>query len=688
MNTPEKIIGKGKFSKVLEMEDGKGNKIAVKVIKPEDLNFVEIDLLRRIKSPYLVRSISPVVKDTYYGEGLVLELKEKNLLNFQVGKISGGQLKRIIMSLLYGLECMHKNNFLHLDIKPGNCLYDNKNGLYTGYLSDFGFSVRCDDPYKGIIKQNRIGTLKYFPYEIMGKTSPYVYNDKSDVWSLGVTILVVLGFNINLKFSIEEETNLKIERIKNFWDSIDINKEIEDVVSVLNISELDKIDMYELLKNMLEKDPVNRISTKDFNKLRFYNNNTLDNSCYLEKGKEVFYIPYSSSYVLKGVNSLRNYFKNIFTTSKLEVYFLSVEIFIRIMSVFPMKISEETLEEEIRNSFITAMKYYKQVKFTRNEYIKFAKSGYKTIKYLDGKISPNKVYYHAKYIDDLVLFDRLILSNYNLLSFYNFLELDKVFDFFRQNYTYSKTEKEEIKSTEDFFGLEEPNKNTSRKIENDRSVFSYKDNKMESGSIIGEGENSFINQYRNTESLFRREIIDVIKNTEGSEKFSEIFKKVSETNDIYGMYRDFFKNKELQVYDIFMNSVPGMEYYIIKENNLSQLKTFGDKNLDTIIFISEEDDTSLVIIDRNLNMATHYYSKYNENLDGYFNQYNIKYKNNYDLGTSKICKIPELCILFVIYFNATTRKNEYNIFFIEDKTLKTMLNYSIVMYSKMTKPLQ
>ncbi len=688
MNTPEKIIGKGKFSKVLEMEDGKGNKIAVKVIKPEDLNFVEIDLLRRIKSPYLVRSISPVVKDTYYGEGLVLELKEKNLLNFQSNKISSGQLKRIIMSLLYGLECMHKNNFLHLDIKPGNCLYDNKNGLYTGYLSDFGFSMRCDDPYKGIVKQNRVGTLKYFPYEIMGKTSPYVYNDKSDVWSLGVTILIILGFNINLKFSVEEETNFKIERVKNFWDSIDINKEIEDVVSVLNISELDKIDLYELLKNMLEKDPINRISTKDFNKLRFYNNNSMDNSCYLEKSKEVFYIPYSSTYVLRGVKTLRNYFKNIFTSSKIEVYFLSIEIFIRIMSEFPMKISEETLEGEIRNSFITAMKYYKQVNFTRNEYIKFAKSGYKTIKYLDGKISPNKVYYQANYIDDLVLFDRIILTNYNLLSFYNFLELDKIFDFFRQNYTYSKTKKEEIITTEEFFGLEEPSKNSLRKIENDRSVFSYKNNNTGQENMIGEGENSFINQYRNTESVFRKEIIEVIKNTEGSDKFAEVFKKVSETGDIYGMYRDFFKNKELQVYDIFMNSVPGMNYYIIKENNLSQLKTFGDKNLNTIIFISEEGDTSLVIIDRNLNMATHYYSKYNENLDGYFNQYNIKYKNNYDLGTSKICKIPELCILFIIYFNSTTRKNEYNIFFIEDKTLKTMFNYSVVMYNKMTKPLK
>ncbi len=52
MNTSQKIIGKGKFSKVLEMVDPKGNKIAVKVIKQEDLNFTEIVMLYRIKSPF------------------------------------------------------------------------------------------------------------------------------------------------------------------------------------------------------------------------------------------------------------------------------------------------------------------------------------------------------------------------------------------------------------------------------------------------------------------------------------------------------------------------------------------------------------------------------------------------------------------------------------------------------------
>ena len=688
MNSASKIIGKGKFSKVLEMVDIKGNKIAVKVIKPEDLNFVEIDLLTRIKSPYLVRSVSPIVKDTYYGEGLVLQLKEKNLLRFDIGQISGGQIKRIVMSLLYGLECMHKNNFLHLDIKPGNCLYDYKNGIYTGYLSDFGFSMRCDNVYKGIVKQNKIGTLKYFPYEIMEAKAPYVYNDKSDVWSLGVTILIFLGFNINLTFIPDEETKLKIKRVKNFWDSISLEKEIENIVSKLNVSELDKIDLFELLKNMLQKDPINRISTKDFTKLRFYNNNTLENSCYLEKGKEFLYIPYSSTNILKGVNALRTYFKNVYSSSGLEIYFLSIEIFIRIMNISPMEISEQTLQKEIRNSFITAMKYYKKVKLSRNEYISFAKDGYKMIKYLDGKIAPNKVFYQAKYVEDLLLFDEIILKNYNLISFYNFLDLDKVFDFFRQNYTYTETPKENVTSMIQYFDYQPPVKNTERKIENDRSVFSYKDNKIETVTELVEETSSEIEIYRMRELSLRKEIIMNMESRNDLEEFVDIFKKISETKDIYGIYKDFFKNKELQICDIFLNSIPSIEYYIIKENNLGELKIFGDENLNNVIFVSEEEEVSLIVIDRELSTSIHYYSKYNENLDKYFNKYNVKYTNNYDLGTSKICKIPELCILFIIYFNSVTKKKEYNMFFIEDKTLKVMLNFAITKYKDINSSLK
>jgi len=685
MNTSQKIIGTGKYSKVIEMISPEGKKVAVKVIKSEDLNYTEIDMLTRIKSPYLVRSVKPIVRNTDYGEGVALELKEKNLLNFDISQIPPGQLKRMVMTLIYGLECIHKSGFLHLDIKPGNCLYDYQDSLYTCYISDFGFSISCEDVYKGIEKDNRVGTMKYFPYETLEKTSPFIYNDKSDVWSLGVTILVFLGFKIKLNFGIMEKTNSKTSIVKQFWDSLDINKEVENVVNNLNISELDKLDLYEMITNMLKKEQVDRISSKDFSKLRFYTNNTLENSCYLEKGKEFLYIPYSSSYVLTGINCLRNYFKNIYYQSHPKVYFLAVEIFIRIMNISDIEISKETLDKNIKNSFLVAMKYYKNIKISRNEYIALAKDGYKMIKYLEGSIAPNKFYQEAEYVEDLKLFDEIVLKNYNLISFYNFLEPDKVFQFFRQNYSYDKLQKDKLKDMNQLFGLGIPGKNTESMIENDRNIFSYKDNLIKTETkIMGENVKN-ITKLRSLEEQFRKNIINYLTSTFQLEKYENIFQKVKDTKNIYGLYLDFFKDKDVKVYDIFLNLIPEINYYIITQDTFGNLKTYGKESNNNIIFISEEGNSSLIKLDANGRMAKHYYSNYNQNLEEYFKNKNINYSNDYTFGTVKFCKIPELCILFMIYLSEIKGLVDYDMIFIEDKTLKIMLNLCIVVYDSIKK---
>ena len=573
MNTSQKIIGTGKYSKVIEMVSPEGKKVAVKVIKPEDLNYTEIDMLTRIKSPYLVRSVKPIVRNTDYGEGVALELKEKNLLNFDISQIPPGQLKRMVMTLIYGLECIHKSGFLHLDIKPGNSLYNYQDSLYTCYISDFGFSISCEDVYKGIEKDNRVGTMKYFPYETLEKTSPFIYNDKSDVWSLGVTILVFLGFKIKLNFGIMEKTNSKI-------------------------------------------------SSKDFSKLRFYTSNTLENSCYLEKGKEFLYIPYSSSYVLTGINCLRNYFKNIYYQSHPKVYFLAVEIFIRIMNISDIEISKETLDKNIKNSFLVAMKYYK---ISRNEYISLAKDGYKMIKYLEGSIAPNKFYHEAEYVEDLKLFDEIVLKNYNLISFYNFLEPDKVFQFFRQNYSYDKLQKDKLKDMNQLFGLGIPGKNTESMIENDRNIFSYKDNLIKTETkIMGENVKN-ITKLRSLEEQFRKNIINYLTSTFQLEKYENVFQKVKDTKNIYGLYLDFFKDKDVKVYDIFLNLIPEINYYIITQDTFGNLKTYGKESNNNIIFISEEGNSSLIKLDANGGIAKHYYSNYNQNLEEYFKNKNKRF---------------------------------------------------------------
>ena len=671
------IIGKGRFGKVIEIEDYKGDRIALKMIKPEDLSLVEIDILSRVKSPYLIKSVGEL-EDNASDNGIKLELKENNLTKLDSSSMPHGQIKRIIMTLIYGLECLHSSGFLHLDLKPTNCLYENKNGLYTGYISDFGFSLRCEDCYKGIKRKSRAGSLKYFPYEFLTSSKEYIFNDKSDVWSLGITILVFLGFKFSFSFSLEKSTEEKLLEVKKFWDNNSAQKLVERTLQNVELSELDKIDLEELLINMLQKDKNLRISSKDFKKLRFYNNNILENSCYVSKPKEILYIPYSSVNVLKGIENINFFFYNRYPNAKLEVYFLSIEIFIRLMAMSPLKISLQTLESHIQKSFLSAMKYYKEIKLDMKQLKIFKETGYDIAKYLKGDIAPNRYFYKAKYLEDLVLLREILLENYNLICLYSYIDTQKLFDYFRQNYQYKEILKEEVKTIKELMDYKIPFKNTTKAIENDRGIFSYEN--IKSRQEFYDENVSFINQIRGIEDNLIKELKQIfeidLKN-----------KHLGKIDDIYRFYINNFKEKNISIVDIFSRRdiVPKvnklMEYGRIKEDIFDQLEKSENLEFKHIIFRSRNNVYSLLVRSNNGKEITHYFSQFNENLYNYFkiNERNVIYKNNYNLGTSSICKINEICILFLIIYNNFTGNEDYNLIYLKDETLYTLLNiaYSI-----------
>ena len=672
----DNILGQGKYGKVVEIEDYKGDKIALKIIKPEDLSLVEVDILSRVKSPYLIKSLGDL-NDTPCSNGIKMELKENNLSNLNSSSIPHGQLKRIVVTLLYGLECLHKSDFLHLDLKPTNCLYDNINGMYTAYISDFGFSLRCEDSYKGIKRKFRAGSLKYFPYEFLTTKKEYIYDDKSDVWSMGITILIFLGFRYNFSFSITNTTEEKLNKIKKFWDSAPIEKVISDTLFRLELPELDKIDLEELLVNMLKKDKDSRISSKDFKKLRFYNNNSLENTCYVSKPKEILYIPYSSVNVIRGLQQINSFFYNEYPHAKLEVYFLSVEIFIRLMAITPLKVSHQTLESHIQKSFLAAMKYYKEIKLNMSQLKMFKNTGYDIAKYLNGDIAPNRYYSKAKYAEDLILLKGIFLENYNLICLYSYIDTEKLFDFFRQNYEYKNTLKEEIKNIKELMEMNIPFKNTTKLIENDRDIFSYENLKIE--EKFYQENVSFINQIRSIED-------NLIKELNKNFKIDLENKNIGKVTDIFRFYVNNFKNKDISIVDIFSktefkNRLAGLDYGRIKEDIFDQLEKSDDLEKKHIIFKSRNGNYSLLVRSERGNEIIHYFSQFNENLYNYFkiNESSIVYKNDYELNTNSVCKINELCILFLIIYNKFTGDSDYNTIYLKDETLYTLINvaYSI-----------
>ena len=677
MNPSKKVLGKGKFGRVIELKDGNGNNIAFKIVDPGSLRFVEIDILARIKSPYLVRSLDPIVRKYKREDGIVMEMKEDNLEDPKLKSLPPGQKKRIIMSLLYGTKCMHTSGFLHLDIKPKNCLYDSSDGVYTGYLSDFGFSARVEDAYTGIVKKNITGTLKYFPYEFLERKSTYNYTDKNDVWSLGVTILMFLGLNFRLNFSISESREEKKERVKEFWDSTEITSIIDQVLGETEFSELDKMDLHEMLFSMLQKERENRISSKDFEKLRFFKNNQMEDSCYVSKPKEILFIPYSSSNVMIGINKLNDYFRDVYPDSPIEVYFLAIETFIRLMAISPMEISKETLEMEIQKSFFTAMKYYDKVKINFGSLMKLYKESYQLMSDLKGDIGANRYFYETDKIEDLVLLREVVLKNYNLICFYNYLDVESLYSYFRQNYNYSNIPKERVKTFRDMMEVSVPGKNSDRMIEDDRGIFSYKN--ITQGVRKSEENVTYIDKIRSVEKTFRESLLGQIRDLD-NDKIDDgrklTVKRIRDCDDLLKLYREIFEDDN-NLYEVVMRNFPEIEFCYIKEDIFGNLTKFGNDESKYFVFFSQG-VYSFIHRSEATNLATHYFSNHSEKMEEYFKNRGYEYQNNYDLRTSSICKISQICILFLIYFSQKTGDTNFNMIYVEDKTIKSVLSYYTV----------
>ena len=91
--------------------------------------------------------------------------------------------KYIVQQLANALRILYQRGIMHRDIKPQNIFYKIKNGEQKIKLGDFSCSI--------LIKDNTsdpIGTFIYSSPEIISEID---YNEKSDLWSLGITLFEI-----------------------------------------------------------------------------------------------------------------------------------------------------------------------------------------------------------------------------------------------------------------------------------------------------------------------------------------------------------------------------------------------------------------------------------------------------------------------------------------------------------------
>ena len=192
----------------------------------------------------------------YYPNGDLLnylQKLEKNKFNF-----TPDFYWDIIFEMILGLKYFHELGYLHLDIKPTNFLVDQK-----GYIKliDFGLCHKISKiPFLTDIFE---GDKVYISKELFNFNSKGILDTKSDIFSLGLSILEIIG-KINLPLSGKSWTdirngNFKIEdnllKKSNLKENKEIfikliSKMIAPIEERLEIIQL--IDNFEELKNRYE----------------------------------------------------------------------------------------------------------------------------------------------------------------------------------------------------------------------------------------------------------------------------------------------------------------------------------------------------------------------------------------------------------------------------------------------------
>jgi calcium-dependent protein kinase len=137
--------------------------------------------------------VNEILEDTdnYYIVTEILEGGELFDRIIEVKKFNEEKAAQILKQVLLAINYMHKNNLTHRDLKPENILLESKDMEKLDVkIADFGFSC-IFDPEEGL--DLVLGSPLYMAPEIIQNQ---VYNEKVDIWSIGViTYMLLSGSN-------------------------------------------------------------------------------------------------------------------------------------------------------------------------------------------------------------------------------------------------------------------------------------------------------------------------------------------------------------------------------------------------------------------------------------------------------------------------------------------------------------
>lgn len=185
-----KGLGKGKFGRVYLARDRESGFIcALKVLNKTELQQarVEKQVRREIEIQSNLRHPNILKLYGHFHDSkrifLILEFAGQGELYKHLRKarrFPESKAAKYIAQMTSALRYLHRKHIIHRDIKPENILV----GVHGEIkLSDFGWSVHAPSNRR----TTYCGTLDYLPPEMISSKNPdNSYDDKVDIWALGV----------------------------------------------------------------------------------------------------------------------------------------------------------------------------------------------------------------------------------------------------------------------------------------------------------------------------------------------------------------------------------------------------------------------------------------------------------------------------------------------------------------------
>ncbi|KAA6393846.1 MAG: putative Serine/threonine-protein kinase ATG1a [Streblomastix strix] len=247
---PIRPLGRGAFGIVYEAYDLENGIVAVKIIQKEKFDIRELEAAEIINNevydcPFIMEHKLKKPNKSY--QFLIEEYSNMNTLNLFAKQpqitLPSYVLRTLMKQILEGMRVFHRTGLVHRDIKCDNILLQCQPGTGIVYakISDFGFAKKEDSKHE---QTYFAGTLPYMSPENFHQKA--IITQKVDIYALGITFynIIVHKYPVNQPtFQLQQKMMAQIQ-------SIERPSEIKDDI------------LWDLLSQMLEFDPIKRISAE------------------------------------------------------------------------------------------------------------------------------------------------------------------------------------------------------------------------------------------------------------------------------------------------------------------------------------------------------------------------------------------------------------------------------------------